>query len=137
MNNLEDIVAFVRKHGTPKLQGATDAALRGFIGWALAGGFLLYVPNEALLVAWPCQPPAVDAVSPAATTLYIANFCRDRSLDGPAVLRRLVSAAAAKWPQAQRFAGHRVAAAQRWSGRGEPRFIEYPMSAVPRLLRFA
>lgn len=137
MNNLEDILEFVRKHGTPMLRKANELARRDFIVWALERGFLLYVPGETLLVAWPCQPPAIEAVIPAATTLYIANFCRNRSLDGPTVLLRLVRAAAAKWPQARRFAGHRVATAQRWGDHGEPRLIEYPMSAVPRLLRFA
>jgi hypothetical protein len=137
---VEDIIRFIRAHGTAKLKAASDATLRDWIPKMAAHDYLFRVADEgktvALGIGWPCR--RAEPLQPIpegryATVVYVANLCAS---DADA-LRWLLVEAGRRWPCAGRYIAQRTPKRQREDAAAEGKWMHYNPRAMDRLHRFA
>lgn len=92
MTRLDEQIAFIRAHGTPKLRACDDATLRRYLD--RRDLVTVWVPDEALGLGWFTDRG----------DLYVANLMAV----SPAALLTLLERFQARFPWVNRFTGDRV-----------------------------
>lgn len=92
MSHIEDQIAFIRRHGTPKLKACSDDTLARYLG--RRDLVAVWVPDEALGLGW----------FTGNGSLYVANLMAV----SPAALVKLLERFYARFPWVTKFEGDRV-----------------------------
>ena len=125
MTPLDHMIAFVQKHGTPKLKACTSAALEIWLVDQGTKGHLVYEPGLAMLIGWPCNPMFPTESRKVGTAFYISNLCRAPGTAGRQALRRVIEQARLRWPTVTWVIGHRVPKRQRQNPRATGTAVHY------------